>query len=465
MPPKDQHKIIILEADLDRRDYLRSIISGWGYVPFCFENETICLDNLTPLNPDLVISGPLPLERVSRFIYTLKMINPSLPVLIVSNDHAFQDYIDTNGFVDVKLVNISFEPFEIKAAIRSILDNRLSNRSYQDYPMIIGISSEMVKIKKTVLELSRLKETVFIQGETGTGKELVAKAIHFRSDRKSKPFVKVDCAAISRELFESELFGYRSFFGTQKDKKGKFEIANKGTIFLDEIGLIPATVQARLLQLVDENSIEKLEAETEDTMDVRIIAATNTNPDLLVEKGEFRKDLYYRLNVISIKVPSLRNRIKDIPLLTDFFTGKFCGEFGKSYYKLSQKTKNIFCNYHWPGNVRELKNLVKAIVLLNTEENMLEKHFIHNKDNKFHKLINSCENIYPLVELRDLKFYMQDLKNFSLKDICGEFLARVEKKLIKKALENSSGNRKKTAMMLGISYKSLLNKIKEYKLT
>lgn len=465
MPPKDQQKIVILEVDLDRRDYLRSIISGWGYIPFCFESETICLDNLTPINPDLVISGPLPLERVSRFIYTLKIINPSLPVLIVSNDHAFQDYIDTNGFADVMLINISFEPFEIKAAISSILDKRLSNRNYQDYPMIIGISSKMVKIKKMVLELSRLKETVFIQGETGTGKELVAKAIHFRSDRGSKPFVKIDCAAMSHEFFESELFGCRSFVGTQKDKKGKFEIANKGTIFLDEIGKIPVAVQARLLQVVSENGIEKPGAETEDTMDVRIIAATNTDPDLLVEKGEFRKDLYYRLNVINIKVPSLRNRIKDIPLLTDFFTDRFCGEFGKSHYKLSQKTKNIFCNYHWPGNVRELKNLVKTIVLLCIEENMLEKHFIHNKDNKFHKLINSCENIYPLVELRDLKFYMQDLENFSLKDICGKFLARVEKKLIKKALENSSGNRKKTAMMLGISYKSLLNKIKAYKLT
>jgi transcriptional regulator with PAS, ATPase and Fis domain len=268
-------------------------------------------------------------------------------------------------------------------------------------------------------------------------------------------------------LFESELFGYKAgaFAGTRQDEKGIFEVANTGTIFLDKIGEMPASLQANLLQVLEGEDISKLDFKTKETIDVRIIAATNKDLGLLVETQEFRKDLYYRLNVINITIPPLRNRIEDILLLSVFFNDKFCGELGKSHYELSKKTKNIFSRYHWPGNVRELKKVVKDYVLMDNEHGIIDKLCPNNLRYRSMDLIDYSEDIYSLAELSDVKKYLKDLSKVSLKDICREFVTRTEKKLMRKALEKTNWNRKKAAILLGISYKSLLNKIKAYGLT
>ena len=463
----ERHKIVILEKNPGRRDYLKSTISGWGYTPFIFEKETICFDNLTPLNPDLVILGSLSQERTFRFINTLQMRNNSLPVLIFSSDHTIEDFIQINGYSHVSVIKTPLEQYEMKMAIGKGKDKKFADKMNHDRPLIIGNNPEMVKIKKVISKFSRSKETVLIQGEAGTGKELVAKAIHHMSDRRGNPFVKVNSAALSSEMFERELFGYNEEFyaGTYRNKKGMFEVANKGTIFFDELGMLSDIFQARLLYALEGGYLVRSGFKGKEPVDVRMIAATSADLGSLVETGEFRKDLYFRLKVININIPPLRNRIDDIPLLSSFFNDKFCWESNRGHYELSKRTKQMLNCYYWPGNVGELKNAIKHSVVTGNEMSLVESLLINNQKEKSNNFIDCCEDIYIHSELSNVKEWLKDLNKISLKDICKKFVVRTEKKLMEKALESTNWNRKKAAMLLNISYKSLLNKIKAYDLT
>jgi DNA-binding NtrC family response regulator len=461
-----QHNIVILETNQVRRDYLRSIISGWGYSAFIFDTEIICLDNLSMLNPGLVISGDLSLERTFRFVNSLKMKDRSLPVLIISGDYAIYDFIDTNFFDDIYVIGTPVELYEIKKAIRRIHGNRLKSKMPQDCPLLIGNSPEMQKIKKRVLELSSSKETVFIQGEPGTGKELVARAVHFKSDRRNNPFIKANTAEFSSESFKSDPLGFNpgGFSNAGWNPKEIFRIADTGTLFLDHVEKTSASFQAELLQVLDQGIISKHYNEEKKTVDARIIASASADLGILVEKGKFRKDLFYRLNVIRIDIPPLRYRIQDIPPLAVFFNDMFCGNIGRSHFNLSEQAKNILSGYHWPENVRELENVVRHSVLTGNEESMLNKFCLSNQKNKSANYINCGEDIYTVAELSDVKKYLKDLNTVSLKDICQEFVTRTEKKIMQQALKRTRWNRKKAAILLDISYKSLLNKIKTYNL-
>ena len=465
MDPDSQYKIVILETSHSRRDYLRSLISGLGHLPFCFERESICLDNLTPLNPDLVISGALSLDRTLRFINSLEMINQNLPALFISEDLALHDFVDTNGFFDVTVINTNFEPTDIKEVIDRLPSNRLEGKTGKDIPLLIGNSPALVKIKKMIAELSNFNDTVLISGESGTGKDLLARVIHNWSGRKDRPFVKLNSATLSCGMLQNEILGIDlELFGEDEHNPfGGDNIENSCTVYLDEVGEIPRDRQAELVQIIDEGSGKNSRSMEKDNLDIKIIASTRADLDHMVKKGYLRKDLYYRLNVFRIEIPPLRELVEDIPLLTDFFTDKFCRKFSKSHFELSEKTKRKFCRYDWPGNIRELENLVKKIVESGTE-NIALNNLIGDKKHRLQDLADSSADIETLAELWDIKNYIKDLNNVPLKKICREFTSRAEKKLITKALKITNWNRKKAAKILNISYKSLINRINSYNL-
>ena len=462
MIPADNNNIVILETNPTRRDYLRSILSQLGYTPISFDKEAICLDNLSLLNPHLVISGSHTRERTFRFINTLKMRNNGLRILIISDDHEIQKYLNINGFDDVVLIKPFIEPSEIKRAISNIQNTSLKNKLFQEYQFIVGNSPEIVKIKEIIFKLRDSKDTVLIQGDPGTGKELVARAIHYMSNRRNNPFVKVKVAGLSVEWFEYEV---NALGRVNKNKKGVFELANKGTIFLDEIEKASASFQAKMLQILDEKSTLGLGDEIINKVDVRIIATTRENLNLLVKKKDFRKDLFYRLNVISIKIPPLNNRTEDIPLLADFFNDRFCGELGRCYCDISKKNKDILKRYHWPGNVREFKNVIKNMVLSADKDNIPSKFMDINHQHESLSFTDSKHHFSAIPDISNIKRYIRDLNKISLKDIQREFITRTEKKILKEALAKTNWNRKKASILLDISYKSLLNKIKAYNLS
>jgi DNA-binding NtrC family response regulator len=322
--------------------------------------------------------------------------------------------------------------------------------------LIIGGSPEIIKIKKRIPGLASVNEAVLIQGERGTGKELIARYIHLKSKRHSGPFVKLNVPQLPADFFEIQLR-----LPDAAEHKDQYLVASaqQGTLLLEEVGQMPLEPQATLLKMIDETrACEGVDGERQ----VRIIATSSQDLAALMEDGKFRKDLFYRLNVIRIDIPPLRSRLEDIPALTDFFTDKFCIESGRSHFQLSEQMKNLFACYHWPGNVQELEDIIKRIVVDSDEERVAKKFRVHKK---YSAITDSYKDINTLAGLNDIKKYVKDLENISLKKISGIFLKRAEKKLVKKALKSTSWNRKKAAKLLDISYKSLLNKIKEYELS
>ena len=463
-----QSKIVILEADQHRRDYIRSIVSDRGYLPYIFEKETICLDNLLPLDPDLVISGPLSNERVLRFVNTVKMINGSLPILIISGDSGVREGATSNGFGDVKVIKINFDPSEISGAINNLLQERIAGAGNGDSksPLIIGNSPEILKIKKLILDLKVSREPVLVQGEPGSGKELVARALHYHSDKRHRPFVKINMGELNssklNELFFETLPG--NCADGEHNIQGTISGAACGTIFLDEIETLPAAYQSRLLNIFEDGYFKPKKSEPFDMNFAggRMVISSNNLLEQLVQDGEFRRDLYYRLNVISIVLPPLRERVGDIPMLTDFFADKFCMELGVGHIEISRRVKDVFCSYLWPGNVRELQNMTRRAILHGDKNSILinlSRQWAQNKN-----LINPYKDVDTLAGISNLEKKLKNLDNLCLKTVCGDFLARTETKIIKKVLDHTNWTRKKAAGLLAISYKSLLNKIKKYNL-
>lgn len=317
-------------------------------------------------------------------------------------------------------------------------------RNYTKYKEIIGNSPAMYIVYDFIEKLKDIDANVMITGESGTGKELVARAIHFSGKRKDERFMVINCAAIPENLLEGELFGYKggSFTGALQDKKGKFEVANKGSIFLDEIGDMPLSLQSKLLRVLQQKEISPLGSTETKTIDVRIIAATNRDLEKMVEEGIFRQDLYYRLNVMPIEMPPLRERREDIPLLSENFLKQFAQEQNKKIPQLTDKAKELLFTYDYPGNVRQLANILEYAMILSNggiidiEEFPKEvfKNFKQNFDNNFHKQLSSM----------------------SMKEI--------ERESIVAMLMKYNDRRDLSAAALGISVRSLQNKIKEYEI-
>ena len=325
------------------------------------------------------------------------------------------------------------------------------------------VMKEVYQLAKKVAPSS---STVLILGESGTGKEVLAKYIHFNSKRQG-PFVAINCAAIPEELLEAELFGYEkgAFTGAIKTKPGKFEIANKGTLFLDEIGDLSAKLQAKLLRVLQERQVERLGGEHPIKVDVRIIAATNKDLEKEVEAGRFREDLFYRLNVIPIKLPPLRKRKEDIALLANFFLKKVCEREGVPLKRLSEKSLQRLLDYHWPGNVRELENLVERLVILT------DKEIIEPEDLSYPFGISlGSEEIELIRTPMSLFSVSSNQEGLALPDLTEEgvdltsLIKEIEVFYLKKALEKASGVKTKAAKLLKLNRTTFIEKLKKYNL-
>jgi len=314
--------------------------------------------------------------------------------------------------------------------------------------IFIYASEKMCRIKEIIDQLANTDVTVLIQGESGVGKEVVAHSIHQNSYRREKPFVKVNCAALPQELLESELFGYEkgAFTGAYRQKPGKFELANGGTIFLDEISEINLSLQGKLLQVLQDREFWRLGVTKDIRVDVRVLVATNKNLEGAVKNGRFREDLYYRLNVVNITLPPLRERREEIPIFIEYFLDKFSKKYQRKINPLSEKMMKAFSQYHWPGNVRELENVVQRFVVLGDEKAIIEElNPLAKRDNVPEENSGGVnEKTWP-----------------SLKKVHHEAALKVETEMILKALEMTNWNRKKAANILNISYKTLLYKVKE----
>lgn len=313
-------------------------------------------------------------------------------------------------------------------------------------PRIIGKSKKIVDVAQIVQKVAPTKTTVLILGESGTGKELFARAIHHLSSRKHYPFVPINCAAIPKTLLESELFGHEkgSFTGAESRKQGKFELADKGTIFLDEIGDMDLSLQAKLLRAIEDGEIERVGSVTSLRLDVRIVAASNKDLEKAVEEGKFREDLFYRLNVFPVQVPPLRERKEDIPLLVEYFINKYCKEMKTPVKTLSKEALDMLMGYQWKGNVRELENTIERAVILCDSDFITPEHFVL-----------SAEGASRAVRV-------PSQANGTLESVAKEASRVAETKRIISALRETRGNKSRAAEILKVSYKTLLTKIKDY---
>jgi two-component system response regulator AtoC len=335
----------------------------------------------------------------------------------------------------------------------------------------------MREVKELIERVAATDVTVLIRGESGTGKELVARALYASSARRDKPFVKVNCAALPTELLESELFGFErgAFTGAIQQKPGKFEFANKGTIFLDEIGDMSYPLQAKLLQVLQDHEFTRLGGKQDIRVDVRVIAATNRDLPTACAEGQFRDDLYFRLNVVSINLPPLRERRDEIPVLTEYFLRKYSAEYSRPYSEVSPETMHMFMDYAWPGNIRELQNLVRRIVVLGTESPVRKEiglgFTVAARRASLSPATMTDAAVVPAVPppspapappaAAAHAPAAADDTNTSLKDISRIAAREAEKVLILRMLQQTRWNRKETAQILGISYKALLYKIKD----
>jgi DNA-binding NtrC family response regulator len=313
-------------------------------------------------------------------------------------------------------------------------------------PKIIGRSSGMAEVAQMVQKVAQGKTTVLLLGESGTGKELFARAIHNLSPRGEYPFVPINCAAIPRELLESELFGHEkgAFTGAEAKKIGKFELADKGTIFLDEIAEMDLSLQTKLLRVIQESEIERVGGLKSVMIDVRIVAASNRDIEKAVEDGIFREDLFYRLNVFPVVIPPLRERTDDIPLLSEYFINKYCAELKTPLKKISKEASEMLMNYPWKGNVRELENCIERAIILCDGDTIFPDHMALNQRLSLEYSLKSLPMEGPL--------------EYTAK----EATRMAETQRIVRALKETRGNKSRASELLQVSYKTLLTKIKDY---
>ena len=453
-------KILVVDDEQSMRDFLKILLVKDGYEVLTAENGSRALESLEAEAVDLVISDiRMPETSGLELLEQVKEQYPDMPVIMITAFASPNDAVLAmkNGAYDY--ISKPFNVDEIKSVIHSAISR--DNRSIDEekagilFPNIIGNSREMLKIFDMIERIAPTPANVLIYGESGTGKELVAKAIHSKSLVNSQPFVPITCSAIPEELMESELFGHikGSFTGAIADKPGLFQEANNGTAFLDEIGELTPIIQTKLLRVLQEREIKPVGGTKHLQINVRIIAATNRVLEEEIMAKRFREDLFYRLAVVPLRVPSLRERKTDIPLLVNHFMRKYSELLGKDIREISSYAMQVLMNYDFPGNVRELENIIERGVALETSNIILPENL---------SLTGTIRQPQTTHESHDDVFLAvaneEELFTRGLDDV----IADTEKRLISHALEKASNSKTKAAELLGISFRSIRYKAKKY---
>jgi two-component system response regulator AtoC len=461
-------RVLVIDDDPGLRDYLEALASSRGYRVYTAASGEDALRSLDQTRPDLVtldlvLPGMDGLETLRR----LKERLPDLPVVMLSGHGQARNIVEAMKLGATDFLRKPFEVEELDVAFQKALEKRALRkeveelrgrvRSEAELLMLCGDDPKMKEVRDIIEQVADTDITVLVRGESGTGKELVARALHRLSNRADRPFVKVNCAALPSELLESELFGFEkgAFTGAQRRKLGKFEYANHGTIFLDEISEMHPALQAKLLQVLQDGEFSRLGGESDVRVDARVIAATNRNLEAAVADGSFREDLFYRLNVVTVQLPPLRDRKDAIPLLSEHFLHMYNRQYGKDVKQLMPQTLEVFEAYHWPGNVRELENMVKRMVVLGNEQTVLEE-IAHRTS-----AAGARNGASGPLDLEALGVDLADGRGVDLKAIAKRAAQIAEKRVIERVLDQTRWNRKEAAERLQISYKALLYKMKE----
>ena len=450
---KEKRTILVVDDDLAHRTMLRTLLGGWGYIIAEADDGQSAIEAVHQKPFDLILMD-IRMIRVSGLeaLTEIKRFNPAIPIIIMTAYASVETAVKAlkEGAYDYLTKPLDFDELKIvmeRAMEHSRLQEenrylRASLASHFDRRNLIGQSDPMTRLMETIVQVAPSEATVLITGESGTGKEMIAGAIHFNSGRKEGPFVKINCAAITETLLESELFGHEkgAFTGAERRKEGKFRQADRGSIFLDEVSEMSLAMQVKLLRVLQEREVVRVGGEEVIKVDVRVIAATNKELIREVQAGHFREDLYYRLNVVTIHAPPLRERREDIPLIAQHFLTLFAEKNHKNIKGFTPQAMNRLLKYEWPGNVRELMNAVERGVVLSRSEYLHEEEFT--------------------LVLRD----QQRVEEMNTKKIGAEAssLETVEKETILMTLETAGGNKSEAARRLGITRRTLHLKLKKY---
>lgn len=449
--------ILVVDDEESVRKLLTAVLKKEGYTVETAEDGRQAVEKARLIKPALVIMDiRMPnLDGLSAF-KAIREENKEVLVILMTAFAAVETAVEA---VKLGAYDYIIKPFnidEVKLLIKRAMQVQtlteevkvLREELYSNYRLdkLLTNSPKMQELYRIIGKVASTSATVLLSGESGTGKELIANTIHYNSLRSHGPLVKVNCGALPESLLESEVFGHEkgAFTGAAARKLGRFELANKGTIFLDEIGEVSQSLQVKLLRVLQEREFERVGGTELVKTDIRIIAATNRNLEDMVAKGTFREDLYYRLNVVSIHVPPLRERREDIPLLADYFLHKYAQENNRTMSMFDPETSSLLADYNWPGNVRELANVVERAVIMSTG------CVIFPED------LPQALSRQQIVAMEA----SSDYTGQSLKEI----IKQVERNVIKQALAHNNGNKVKTAKDLGMSRRALLYKIEEYEL-
>jgi len=473
-------RILIAEDELSLRTILKKLFSKKGYDVDTAGDGQVALNKLKEQTFDLAILDiKMPSLSGLEVLESLKKIQTKTTIIIMTAQDTMRNAVDAMKLGAYDYITKPFELEELEMIVDKALEARRLTEEVKSLKQeiesrldreakIVGSSRAVREIYKTIGKVSPSDVSILITGESGTGKELIAKAIHQNSQRSAGPFVAVNCAAIPKDLLESELFGYRkgAFTGAEENRPGYFEMANRGTLFLDEIGDLPASLQGKLLRVLQEREVQRLGSSEAKSVDIRILAATNQNLERMVQEKKFREDLFFRLNVIPIHLPPLRERKEDIPILSEYFLGKLGVELGAQAKNLAPEAMQLLLQNNWPGNIRELENVLKRAAILSAHDILNVEDFsffLARKPEATNQQIGAM-GLEEIIEIK-LEGFLSRLNDLEMNNLFETVLEMAERPLIRLILKQTGYNQIRAAKVLGINRNTLRKKIRTLRIS